>query len=399
MNNTAFTLCRIKNKERMSFYVMYRDPITNKRGTKKSIDKIKRQLNLGFDHVSRLEEATIIAQKALDEDIIFNNRKEIHLNKYLLNFFDFEKSPYFSRKILLDKDSISPDYVSTRRNIIKNHVIPLISNSFCISEVSITFLEDIQTKLITKKNLSSTTINQIMNSISQALEYAKKENLLPYSQITKVEPIRKNIKTRGILSNEETKNLMEYLKTSNDIKSYLAISLSLITGIRSGELRALTTDQIDNGLIIIDRAYANLAKTKIPKGKKSRIVPCPKELCEKLIELSKLNPNITDDRNLVFWSKKQDKVLSSHYFNTKFQQALIKSKTLSKEEIENRNISFHSLRHMANTLLRGSVDEYILRLTIGHSSEQLSDIYSHIEDTAIESIRKAQEKNILPYIL
>ncbi|MGD1819734.1 MAG: tyrosine-type recombinase/integrase [Pleomorphochaeta sp.] len=399
MNNTPFTLCRIKNKERMSFYVMYRDPITNKRGTKKSIDKIKRQLNLGFEHVSRLEEATIIAQKALDEDIIFNNRKEIHLNKYLLNFFDFEKSPYFSRKILLDKDSISPDYVSTRRNIIKNHVIPLISNSFCISEVSITFLEDIQTKLITKKKLSSTTINQIMNSISQALEYAKKENLLPYSQITKVEPIRKNIKTRGILSNEETKNLMEYLKTSNDIKTYLAISLSLITGIRSGELRALTTDQIDNGLIVIDRAYANLAKTKIPKGKKSRIVPCPKELCEKLIELSKLNPNITDDRNLVFWSKKQDKVLSSHYFNTKFQQALIKSKTLSKEEIANRNISFHSLRHMANTLLRGSVDEYILRLTIGHSSEQLSDIYSHIEDTAIESIRKAQEKNILPYIL
>lgn len=399
MNNTPFTLCRIKNKERMSFYVMYRDPITNKRGTKKSIDKIKRQLNLGFEHVSRLEEATIIAQKALDEDIIFNNRKEIHLNKYLLNFFDFEKSPYFSRKILLDKDSISPDYVSTRRNIIKNHVIPLISNSFCISEVSIAFLEDIQTKLITKKNLRSTTINQIMNSLSQALEYAKKENLLPYSQITKVEPIRKNIKARGILSNEETKNLMEYLKTSNDIKTYLAISLSLITGIRSGELRALTTDQIDNGLIVIDRAYANLAKTKIPKGKKSRIVPCPKELCEKLIELSKLNPNITDDRNLVFWSKKQDKVLSSHYFNTKFQQALIKSKTLSKEEIANRNISFHSLRHMANTLLRGSVDEYILRLTIGHSSEQLSDIYSHIEDTAIESIRKAQEKNILPYIL
>ncbi len=399
MNNTPFTLCRIKNKERMSFYVMYRDPITNKRGTKKSIDKIKRQLSLGFDHVSRLEEATIIAQKALEENIIFNNRKEIHLNKYLLNFFDFEKSPYFSRKILLDKDSISPDYVSTRRNIIKNHVIPLISNSFCIADVSITFLEDIQTKLITKKNLSSTTINQIMNSISQALEYAKKENLLPYSQITKVEPIRKNIKTRGILSNEETKNLMAYLKKSKDIKTYLAISLSLITGIRSGELRALTTDQIDNGLIVIDRAYANLAKTKIPKGKKSRIVPCPKELCQKLIELSKLNPNITDDRNLVFWSKKQDKVLSSHYFNTKFQQALIKSKTLSKEEITNRNISFHSLRHMANTLLRGSVDEYILRLTIGHSSEQLSDIYSHIEDTAIESIRKAQEKNILPYIL
>jgi integrase len=375
---------------------MYRDPITNKRGTKKSIDKLKTKLNLGFDHVTRLEEATIVAQKALDSDIIFNSRKELTLNKYLLNFFDFEKSPYFTRKILLDKDSISPDYVSTRRNTIENHIIPLISDSFLVSDVNIQFLENIQTKLIYKKTLSSTTINQIMNSLSQALQYAKKDNLLHYSQATKIEAIRKNIKVRGILSNEETKKLMTYLKQQADNKTYLAVCLALVTGMRSGELRALNTNQIDTGIIVIDRAYANIAKTKLPKGKKERVVPCPIDLCDKLVKLANNNPH--GETKTVFWSKKKDKVLSSHYFNTKFTQALINSETLTKEEITNRNISFHSLRHMANTLLRGSVDEYILRLTIGHSSEQLSNIYSHIEDSAIESIRKAQEKNILPFI-
>lgn len=396
MNNSPFTLCRLKNKEQMSFYVMYRDPITGKRGTKKSIDKLKKRLNLGFEHVSRLDEAMKIAQKALDEGLIFNSIKELTLKKYLLNFFDFNKSPYFTRKILLDKDSISPDYVSTRRNAIIKHLLPLIDDNFLISNVTLQFLEDIQTKLIYKNKLSSTSINQLMNSLSQALEYAKKENLLSISQATRVEAIRKNIKVRGILSNEETKNLMNYLKQSDDKKTYLAVSLALITGMRSGELRALTTDQIKDGLIVIDRAYANIAKTKIPKGKKSRIVPCPNHLCEQLIQLASQNPNL--DSNIVFWSKKKGKVISSHYFNTKFTKAIIDSKTLSEEEIKNRNISFHSLRHMANTLLRGSVDEYILRLTIGHSSEQLSNIYSHIEDSALESIRKAQEKNILPFI-
>lgn len=396
MNTAPFTLCRIKNKERMSFYVMYRDPVTGKRGTKKSIDKLKIKLNFGFEHVTRLEEAINIAQRALDQGLIFNTKKEITLKKYLLNFFDFDKSPYFTRKILLDKDAISSDYVSTRRNAINKHILPLINDSFLVSDVDIKFLENLQTKLILKKNLSSTTINQIMNSLSQALEYSKKDNLLPYSQSTKVEAIRKNIKVRGILSNEETQNLMNYLKNCNDKKTYLAISLALVTGMRSGELRALTTDQIKNGTILVDRAYANIAKTKIPKGKKSRLIPCPIYLCSQLKELALLNPNLED--KLVFWSKKKGKVISSHYFNTKFTKALIDSKTLTKEEIQNRNISFHSLRHMANTLLRGSVDEYILRLTIGHSSEQLSNIYSHIEDSALESIRKAQEKNILPFL-
>ncbi len=398
MNTAPFTLCRIKNKEIMSFYVMYRDPVTNKRGTKKSIDKLKRNLNLGFEHVSRLNEAMVIAQKALDDGIIFNNTKELNLKKYILNFFDFEKSPYFSRKILLDKDSISPDYVSTRRNLLVNHLLPLIDNNYSLSNVNTAFIEDLQTKLIYSNKLSSTTINQIMNSFSQALEYAKKDNLINSNITTKVESIRKNIKVRGILTNDETSKLINYLKIQKDETIYLAVSLALMTGMRSGELRALTTEQIQDGIIVVDRAYANIAKNKIPKGKKTRVVPCPSHLCNRLKEHSLLNPNILDKRNLVFWSRRADKVLSSHYFSTKFKQALIQSETLTKDEIDKRNISFHSLRHMANTLLRGSVDEYILRLTIGHSSEQLSNLYSHIEDNALESIRKAQENNILPFL-
>jgi site-specific recombinase XerD len=50
---------------------------------------------------------------------------------------------------------------------------------------------------------------------------------------------------------------------------------------------------------------------------------------------------------------------------------------------------------MANTLLRGHVDEHILRLTIGHSSQQLSDLYTHVSQRTLQAVALAQEKTIL----
>jgi integrase len=74
---------------------------------------------------------------------------------------------------------------------------------------------------------------------------------------------------------------------------------------------------------------------------------------------------------------------------------LVRSQVLDEQAIEERNISFHSLRHMANTLLRGSIDEHLLRLTIGHSSQRLSDLYTHLSDRALRSVALAQERTIL----
>jgi hypothetical protein len=74
---------------------------------------------------------------------------------------------------------------------------------------------------------------------------------------------------------------------------------------------------------------------------------------------------------------------------------LVRSQVLDEQAIEERNISFHSLRHMANTLLRGSIDEHLLRLTIGHSSQRLSDLYTHLSDRGWRSVALAQERTIL----
>ncbi|HAF86224.1 MAG TPA: integrase, partial [Sphaerochaeta sp.] len=113
------------------------------------------------------------------------------------------------------------------------------------------------------------------------------------------------------------------------------------------------------------------------------------------LSISNPNPNAY---HLVFWSKRGGRFVSSHYFSERFQQELVRSKVLEMEEIKERNITFHSLRHMANTLLRGSVDEHVLRMTIGHSSEQLSDLYTHLSQRGLKSVVLAQQNNILPLL-
>lgn len=393
-----FTLTKLKRGNHYSFYVMYRDPETGIRLTKKSIDKLKGLIGEGNSHVSRKDEAIIIAQKVLDKGLIFQNKTNILLKDYLLTFFDWDKSTYFTRRRMLDSISVSPDYVTTRRNLIKNHLIPLIPQGYKVGQVTTSFLEKLQESLVEQATLSHSTINLIMGALSQSLEDAKKQSLLPLTVATRVDNLSKSSRIRGILNQEESQKLLTYLATLKDQRAYLACSLSLLTGMRSGELRALTTNQIHQSVIIVDAAYADKAGRKLPKGKKMRTVPCPERLCQDLILLAKTNPHLDSANTLVFWSKKTGKHVSSHYFSTLMHRALLKAEIVTEEEIEQRNISFHSLRHMANTLLRGSVDEYILRLTIGHSSESLSDIYTHMSDSALVSVRTAQEANILPFL-
>ncbi|WP_320129252.1 tyrosine-type recombinase/integrase [uncultured Sphaerochaeta sp.] len=353
--------------------------------------------NLSDLPIKRRDEAILICKKALDEGLIFSKNLPTTLFVYLNTFFDWNTSSYVQKRNLLDPGSISPDYMATRQNLIKNHILPIIQTDLLLSKVTTRILEDLQFSLVKKGAISHSTINICMQAVSLALQEAKQNGLLDNSISIHIRPLTCVHKMRGILGEEELTHFMKYLKAQGEHRIYLACLLSLLTGMRSGELRGLQSTSIHDGLITVEYAYANKAGLKIPKGKKTRLVPCPLFLCKELISLAKENI-LVPTGNLVFWSKKTGVYVSSHYFCQRMQIELEKSKILTKEEIQQRNITFHSLRHMANTLLRGSVDEHILRMTIGHSSEQLSDLYTHLSQRGLKSVELAQQNNILPLI-
>ncbi len=398
VTSAPFTLCRITRSERIYWYALFRNPETGERTNKKSVEKIRKDLGINSSlPLKRRDEAILICQKALDEGIIFGKREPLSLHAYLKRFFDWQTSPYVERRNLLDPGSLSEDYIATRQNLISNHILPRIQTNLLLSAVTLNQLEQIQLSLVKEGKLASSTINICMGAVSLALGEAQRRGFLSSSHTYKVRPLKSMHRMRGILSEEELKTFMQFMKKDGEERIYLACLLSLLTGMRSGELRALQFSSVRDDLITVDQAYADKAGLKVPKGKKTRYVPCPAFLCEKLKELSLENPK-PNIHHLVFWSKRGGRFVSSHYFSERFQQELVRSGVLDLEEVKERNITFHSLRHMANTLLRGSVDEHVLRMTIGHSSEQLSDLYTHLSQRGLKSVALAQQNNILPLL-
>lgn len=393
-----FTLCRIHRGERVYYYALFRDPVTAKRTNKKSVETLRKALGIvETSPIKRRDEAIRICQKALEQGIVFEKHQEQTLVSYLRDFYTWEVSEYVKRKNTLSVGSISIDYMGTRKNLLENHVFPLCDKNLLLSKVTVGVLERLQLQLVEQGALHHATINICMSAVLSALREAQRKGDIPSSRSLAVDSLSCLHTPRGILSEQELAGFMHYAKEKSERRIYLACLVALLTGMRSGELRALRYDAIGSDMITIDQAYADKAGIKAPKGKKTRYVPCPAFLCTTLKELALENPFVSMP-NLVFWSKRNGAVVSSHYFSERFSQELIHSGIFTESDLKERNITFHSLRHMANTLLRGSVDEHVLRMTIGHSSQQLSDLYSHLSQRGLKSVALAQQKNILPLI-
>lgn len=399
MNNSApYTLCRLTRQERTYWYVLFRDPETGERLNKKSVEKLRKAMGDYSDKpIKRRDEAVRICQAALEKGIVFNKHTDQPLHDFLSEFWNYDTSRYIEQRNTINPGSISKDYAYTRSLLLKKHVLPLIPRGLKLSQVQMHHLRDIQYRLIKNGTLANATINIAMSTLFIPLRDAENEGRIATGTIRSLPTLQNKQKTRGILSEQELQRLLSYMKEHCDKRIYLASTVSVITGMRSGELRALTTQQIGNGIIYIDSAYANLEGKKAPKGKRTREVPCPQYLCDALSALSHTNPHLSTE-TLVFWSKRTGGYVSSHYFSEKLREAIVESQIMTEEELESRNITFHSFRHMANTMLRGSIDEHLLRLTIGHQSEEMSDIYTHLTERARKAVEIAQATNILPFI-
>ncbi|NLK13957.1 MAG: tyrosine-type recombinase/integrase [Spirochaetales bacterium] len=390
-----FTLCRIKGNERFFYYALFRDPATGKRGNKKSVEVLKKALGeYDGNPITRRDEAVRICQRALQQGLVFSKPSKVTFHEYLAGFYDWTRSEYVKRKNLLQPGSLNKDYIHIRNNMITNHVLPVVDHDLLLSEVTLDDVERLQLSLVEAEKVSFSTINIIMSAVGVALSEAQRRGLLDRTKTVAVEPLYVVHKQRGILTEDELIRFMVYAKEHSEKRIYLAILLSLLTGMRSGELRALKKSALGEDSIIIEHAYADHAGLKMPKGKRTRLVPCPSYVIDDLHALAESNP-YEGEHDLVFWSKRGGGFVSSHYFSSRFKEELIASEVFTAEELKERNISFHSLRHMANTLLRGHVDEHILRLTIGHSSQQLSDLYTHVSQRTLQAVALAQEKTIL----
>lgn len=228
--------------------------------------------------------------------------------------------------------------------------------------------EDIQSFILNKidEKLTQKTIKDIIMILKMIIKFGSKNNLIEYHEIEALFPTEREKKKLEILSINDQKRLINYLKDNINFKN-LGIFICLSTGLRIGEICALKWKDIDidKKIFIVGKTIQRIydydqMNTEIiisePKTINSyREIPLTSELYRIIKSFKKfLNKEyyvISNDINPI------EPRTYRNYFN----------KILKKLDIP--VIKFHGIRHsFATRCIESNCDYKTVSVILGHSS-------------------------------
>ena len=242
-----------------------------------------------------------------------------------------------------------------------------------LDELKPNVLQDFLLKKI-DDHYSTNTIKGIVSVLKQALRLAITLEFVDKEYCSNLKMPSSEEKEISVFTKKE-QQVIESFCLNHKKRNYIGIVISLYTGIRLGELLALTWDDIDfnsNLLTINKTSYSAKVdgKTQIivdkPKTKKSnRVIPLPNQLV-KLLKIIKKESN----SKYVITTRNSGIVGNRSYQRTfKF--------ILKKVNVPYRN--FHSLRHtFATNAIELGMDVKTLAEILGHTNAMITlNRYSH----------------------
>lgn len=308
------------------------------------------------------------------------------LCEYAEQYWDLEKSDYFKMKKWKSSSPINPDYLRYNYNYIIKHAKPYFKKTL-IKDVKTRDIDNYLFYLLSKhKNYSPNTLNKIIYAVTKPIKYAYEHgDLAPNPSIGNLTSrLSQPGKKRGCFFEEEIKALLNL--EWEDHKYKTIFKLAALCGMRLGEIKALKIKNVYEKHLTVCHSWSNSMGIKCTKNGKERIVPLVDNLSEDLYKLGKTCSPMDD---LLFHGRDRMKPLSSRAI----EQALYSAMELigiSKEERIQRNLVFHSLRHFANSNLLQWMGSENVRLIMGHSSQAMTEHYSHMLENTLKLGRQAQ---------
>lgn len=298
---------------------------------------------------------------------LFKGRKEgqrVNFNEYIDEWLQ-------GKKILLAVGTYDK-----YESLVRVHIKPYFEGK-CLQDITI---KELQTFCSLKaEHYSPSTLRELKSSIlHQAFHEAVgrdliEKNLTEFVKIPQVEQ-----KAAKPLTPKEVGRL---LKAAEGHYAYIGLAIMLYTGIRRGEMLALTWDNVnlEAGELYICKSYSptrsNGAILKAPKTKKSvRCVP----LCPSLVSLLKALRTQSCSDIYVCRQKRHDKMIAPRVFDRALE-------VLSqKAGIE--GISSHSFRHTAaTTMFESGVATRTIADNLGHTTTRMLDThYIHLRTNSLQ---------------
>jgi len=266
------------------------------------------------------------------------------------------------------------------KETVEKHILPYFIdkdlNEITVNDIREVIREKQQSgNMVNGKGLSSNSVNLIITLIKEIFKSAYEEELTDKNPADRIKRVRTAEREIEAFNLKEEKKIRDYILNSGDCR-LIGILLAMDTGMRIGEILALTWEDIDlkRGVITVRKTRFRMKRESgvyedivdVPKTKSSfREIPVLPNVILKLRRLKGEKRGV-----YVVTNKKGDKmsIRSYQYIFKRIQE---------KVGIKVRN--FHCLRHtFATRAIESGVDIKTVSELLGHRNASLTvNRYAH----------------------
>jgi integrase len=258
--------------------------------------------------------------------------------------------------------------------LIENHLLPDFGNKYSIEE------SDVQIFVLQKlsEGLSQKTIKDILIVLKMVLKFGAKNKLLEHTPFDVQFPTEREKHDIEVLSRSNQKKIMNFVQENFTFRN-LGVYICLCTGIRIGEICALTWNDIDteNGIIAVRKTIQRIY-----------IIENGSRHTELLLDTPKTKNSIRDipmTKDLLKILKPLKKIMNVNFFILTNDAKSTEPRTYRnyyKKMLENLNIpelKFHGLRHsFATRCIESNCDYKTVSVILGHSNISTTlNLYVH----------------------
>ncbi|HHU17203.1 MAG TPA: site-specific integrase [Clostridiales bacterium] len=287
------------------------------------------------------------------------------------------------------KSRLKPTTLENKKYVIDLKVLPYFKD-MPINTITVATVRKWQNELISdENNYSPTYLKTIHNQLSAIFNFARKYYGLPTNPAALCGSMgKKTADSMQFWTVDEFKKFIAAVEDKSTSK--VAFELLFWTGMRSGELLALTLNDFDfeAQTVSINKNYARMKdedlilEPKTPKSK--RVITLPPFLCDLVQDYaSKLYDYEPDERLFQ---------VTKYYLHHEMDRGCKKSKV--------KKIRIHDLRHShASLLIEMGFSPLLISERLGHENiETTLQTYSHLypnkHSEVAERLEKLNEKNL-----
>lgn len=252
--------------------------------------------------------------------------------------------------------------IEGKKNVFKNRILPYFENK-PINTITAKDIRDWQNKQISL-NYSAAYLDRIHNMMTTIMNYAVNYYNLPKNPCVKAGHMGKRTRSMSFWTLDQYNNVLQYI---TDVSARTAMQVLFFSGMRFGELLALTLNDLDfsKNTINIDKNLQQKDKKVVtPKTENgTRVVPMPALIMEELQRYTKR----------LYGLQGTDRVFT-------FTRSLIRGNMQrASEKAGEPFIRIHDLRHShVSLLIDMEFTPHLIADRIGDTVQMVNNTYGHL---------------------